>query len=214
MTLGTVQSFRFDYLARIHQTRDGRFGSKVGQIGPKWDKSGAFSDQISVHLAPRAKCTEIWSEKATDLSHLGSKSDPLWSQTYHPWWASSSTTTGVRLGLNWAKLPPDGTNRELIKTSDFWKVISKSPTFVCVQFGACLAQLDPPPPSRLVSASRTSHLSLGSCHGLDKFSPWFPLRYELYGSVPDGVWRRLPSVESIHHVYSQFYRPTPRTPLI
>ena len=31
---------------------DGRFGSKVGQIGPKRDKSGAFSDQISVHLAP------------------------------------------------------------------------------------------------------------------------------------------------------------------
>ena len=39
--------------------RDGRFGSKVGQIGPKWDKSEAFSDQIPVHLAPRAKCTEI-----------------------------------------------------------------------------------------------------------------------------------------------------------
>ena len=39
--------------------RDGRFGSKVGQIGTKWDKSGAFSDQISVNLAPRAKCTEI-----------------------------------------------------------------------------------------------------------------------------------------------------------
>ena len=33
-------------------TKDGRFGSKVGQIGPKLDKSGAFSDQISVHLAP------------------------------------------------------------------------------------------------------------------------------------------------------------------
>ena len=31
--------------------RDGRFGSKVGQIGPKWDKSRAFLDQISVHLA-------------------------------------------------------------------------------------------------------------------------------------------------------------------
>ena len=40
-------------------TMDGRFGSKVGQIGPKWDKSGAFSDQISVHLARGAKCTEI-----------------------------------------------------------------------------------------------------------------------------------------------------------
>ena len=32
--------------------RDGRFGFKVGPIGPKWDKSEAFSDQISVHLAP------------------------------------------------------------------------------------------------------------------------------------------------------------------
>ena len=31
-------------------TRDGRFGSKVGQIDPKWDKSGTFSDQISVHF--------------------------------------------------------------------------------------------------------------------------------------------------------------------
>ena len=38
---------------------DGMFGSKVDQIGPKWDKSGAFSDQISVHLARGAKCTEI-----------------------------------------------------------------------------------------------------------------------------------------------------------
>ena len=26
-------------------SRDGRFGSKMGQIGPKWDKSGTFSDQ-------------------------------------------------------------------------------------------------------------------------------------------------------------------------
>ena len=41
------------------QCRDGRFGSNVGQIGPKSDKSGSFSDQISVHLARGAKCTEI-----------------------------------------------------------------------------------------------------------------------------------------------------------
>ena len=33
------------------RSRDGRFCSKVGQIGPKWDKSGTFSCQISVHLA-------------------------------------------------------------------------------------------------------------------------------------------------------------------
>ena len=30
--------------------RDGRFGSKVGQIGPKSDNSWTFSDQISVHF--------------------------------------------------------------------------------------------------------------------------------------------------------------------
>ena len=36
----------------VISSRDGRFGSKVGQIGPKWDKSRVFSDQISVHLAP------------------------------------------------------------------------------------------------------------------------------------------------------------------
>ena len=36
---------------KVSWPRIGRFGSKVGQIGPKWDKSGAFSDQISVHLA-------------------------------------------------------------------------------------------------------------------------------------------------------------------
>ena len=47
------------YVLRFTEVRDGRFGSKVGQIAPKWDKSGDFSDPISVHLAHRAKCTEI-----------------------------------------------------------------------------------------------------------------------------------------------------------
>ena len=32
-----------------------RIGPKVGQIGPKWDKSGKFSDQIQYILAHRAK---------------------------------------------------------------------------------------------------------------------------------------------------------------
>ena len=35
----------------VVSTDDGRFGSKVGDIGPKWDKSDSFSVQISVHLA-------------------------------------------------------------------------------------------------------------------------------------------------------------------
>ena len=47
---GPQQEVVFHFLCS--QGRDGRFGSKVGQIGPKWNKSGAFSDQISVHLAP------------------------------------------------------------------------------------------------------------------------------------------------------------------
>ena len=42
------------------------------KLDPKLDKSGTFLDQISVHLALWAKCTEIWSEKVPDLSNLGS----------------------------------------------------------------------------------------------------------------------------------------------
>ena len=83
----TVLFTTFDDLSKTQQKengwagiRDGRFGSKVGQIGPKWAKSGAFSNQISVHLAPgpgkRPRICPIWGE-----------SDPLWSQNYHPWMA-------------------------------------------------------------------------------------------------------------------------------
>ena len=39
-----------DMTASGVQCSDGRFGSKVGQIGPKWDKSGFFSDQNSVYF--------------------------------------------------------------------------------------------------------------------------------------------------------------------
>ena len=79
------------------QSRDGRIGSKVGQIGRKWDKSGAFSYQISVHLAPRAKCTEIWSEKAPDLSHFG----PIWPilEPNLPSLVCSSRHTGTGQGM-------------------------------------------------------------------------------------------------------------------
>ena len=50
---GTIPGlFRSDFSALARNatlSKDGRFGSKVVQIGPKWDNSGAFSDQISVH---------------------------------------------------------------------------------------------------------------------------------------------------------------------
>ena len=37
------------YIIHI-EPRDVRFGRKVGQIGPKWDISGTFSDKISAHF--------------------------------------------------------------------------------------------------------------------------------------------------------------------
>ena len=57
---------------RVVRARGISFGSKVGQIGPKWDKSGIFfrSDFSTFWLEP--KCTEIVSEKVPDWSHLGS----------------------------------------------------------------------------------------------------------------------------------------------
>ena len=60
---------------------NGRFGSKVGQIGPKWDKSGTFSDQISVHLARSSQMywNLIWKSPGfvpfwANLTHFGAKS--------------------------------------------------------------------------------------------------------------------------------------------
>ena len=44
VTLGKSQS------RAPHQVTNRRFGLKVGQIGPKWDKSGIFSDQNSLHF--------------------------------------------------------------------------------------------------------------------------------------------------------------------
>ena len=46
--------------------------NKVGHIGPKLDKFGTFSDQISVHFGSASQnVLKIWSEKAPGLSHLG-----------------------------------------------------------------------------------------------------------------------------------------------
>ena len=38
----------------VEEFSDVRFGPKVGQIDPKWGKSGTISDQIA-----EPKCTEI-----------------------------------------------------------------------------------------------------------------------------------------------------------
>ena len=50
-------------------SRDGRFGSKVGQIGPKWDKSGFF--QIRFHcIWPNAQKSDL-KKPRTNLTHFG-----------------------------------------------------------------------------------------------------------------------------------------------
>ena len=59
-----------DINAPTVQPRDARFGYKVGQIGPKWDKS----DMKKPRICP-----------------ICGQSDPLWSQTYHPWRRLTST---------------------------------------------------------------------------------------------------------------------------
>ena len=45
------------------------------KMGTKWQKSGTFSHQISVHFG--TKTAEIWCEKVADFSHLSPKSD-IW----------------------------------------------------------------------------------------------------------------------------------------
>ena len=52
------------------QNRMTRFGNKVGQIWPKWDKSVTFPDHISVHSgSPSHTKTDL--KKVRHLSHLG-----------------------------------------------------------------------------------------------------------------------------------------------
>ena len=41
-------------MARSDRWMVARFGTKVGQIGYKWDKFGIFSDQISVNFGNKS----------------------------------------------------------------------------------------------------------------------------------------------------------------
>ena len=65
------------------------FRTKVGQIGTKWDTSGTFSDQISVHLAPGRQMhwNVIWKSPGcvpfgANLTHFGAKPTILDSDLY------------------------------------------------------------------------------------------------------------------------------------
>jgi len=52
-----------------------RCGPKVSQIGSKLDKSGTFSDQISVHFGSSRSEKSRFLSFGANLTHFGSKSD-------------------------------------------------------------------------------------------------------------------------------------------
>ena len=60
MLCQSLELFIFD-TEQVHVNKAGMVGlaPKWVRLDPKLEKSGTFSDQISVHLAHRAKCTEI-----------------------------------------------------------------------------------------------------------------------------------------------------------
>ena len=99
-----TDSIYYPYCIRSCKSiRDRRFGYKVGQIRPKWDKSGTFSDQISVHFGSasqnvlksdlkKSRICLIWSTLGPNLisliwavTHLLScqiwRACPLWGNT-------------------------------------------------------------------------------------------------------------------------------------
>ena len=61
-------------------SRDIKFGPKESQIGPKWDKFGTFSNQISIHfgsVSPDLTCLAlqdlVYFERSTQPHSLSSK---------------------------------------------------------------------------------------------------------------------------------------------
>ena len=97
--------FTFSPVPSPHWPRDGRFGSKVGQIGPKWDKTGAFSYQISVHLA-RLK-SDL--KKPRDLSHLGPHLPSLCVVKLNDFLLSRDVIIGTKLSQMNTKWDKSGT---------------------------------------------------------------------------------------------------------
>ena len=96
-------------------------------MGPKWDKSGAFSDQISVHLALKSDL------KKPPFCHIWGQSDPLWNRTYNPWCRESRgadlrSSSGQKHHVNpqpkhagdWARISVPLGNRAEISVRGSW----------------------------------------------------------------------------------------------
>ena len=61
-----------------------RFVPKIGQIGIKRDKSGTFSDQISVHFGAQRQNVLKSDLKKSRICPIWGHSDPFWVQIYSP----------------------------------------------------------------------------------------------------------------------------------
>ena len=58
--------------------------SKLGQIGPKWDKSVTFSDQISEHFGAGRQNALKLILKSPRFVPFGGQSDPIWKHNLTP----------------------------------------------------------------------------------------------------------------------------------
>ena len=56
----------------------------MGQIVPKWGKSGTFSDQISVHFGAVRQNVPKSDLKKSRILPISGQFDPLWGQTGNP----------------------------------------------------------------------------------------------------------------------------------
>ena len=65
------------------RNRDVRFGLKVGQIGPKWDKCWTFSDKISVHFGSLSQNVLKSYLKKSSICTICGQSNPNDKYTFH-----------------------------------------------------------------------------------------------------------------------------------
>ena len=68
----------FNITTTVYQSRP-----QVGQIGPKSDKSGTFSEQTSVHFGLLSKNVLKSDLKKYQICPIWNQSDPLWVQIWH-----------------------------------------------------------------------------------------------------------------------------------
>ena len=93
----TLPLYNPDPFFPSHTTR-ANLGPKCVRLAHKWEKSGTFSNHISVNFRlPSQNVLNYELENIPDLSHLD-QSDPLWAQTWSTlvWKVTNETTRPSR----------------------------------------------------------------------------------------------------------------------